>query len=184
VITVTLTETVIVVDRLLEVVIEYVTLGVTVGQKVARVRVCVILVVTDLVPEVTGETLTNPVVGRGDGLREMLGRRVISVRVWLTVTVEEVLLEILTVMDWLTDARVERLVVGFSVIRVREGVIVDVKLLVTQLVGLSVRELLVHPVGVTRAEAGTVGKLDGLKDGRKLTERVRLLEIVTEIVVV
>lgn len=56
-ITVRLTETVIVVDRLLEVVIDCVTLFVTVGQKVARVRVCVILVVTDLVPEVHRDTV-------------------------------------------------------------------------------------------------------------------------------
>ena len=50
-ITVRLTETVIVEDLLLDVVIVCVTLFVRVGQKVTSVRVCVILVVTDSVPE-------------------------------------------------------------------------------------------------------------------------------------
>ena len=134
-ITVRLTETVIVVDRLLEVVIECVTLFVRVGQKVTSVRVCVILVVMDLVPEVHPDTVPTLDVARGDGLREIVVR---------------------------------------SVMRVREGVIVGVKVLLIERLGLNVREVLVHAVRVTRAEAGTVGKLDGLKDGRRLTDRVGL----------
>jgi len=59
VITVRLTETVIVVDRLLEVVIVYVTLFVRVGQKVTSVRVCVILVVTDLLPDLNDDTVAT-----------------------------------------------------------------------------------------------------------------------------
>ena len=50
-ITVRLTETDIVEDLLLDVVIVCVTLFVRVGQKVTSVRVCVILVVRDSVPE-------------------------------------------------------------------------------------------------------------------------------------